>query len=90
MLHCSCTERDAHSLNLGLVMEGGGGGWGNTSALVYSASVRFLNGIRPLFYVEPPSKSSFETIEEVPDYLNKVAWTVDSVSPTARLVPAVG
>lgn len=49
------------------------GGWKNASALAYSASMKVLNDLRPLFYVEPPSKSSFETVEQVPNYLQKVS-----------------
>ncbi len=52
------------------------GGWENTSVLAYSASVRFLNGIRPLFYVVPPSKSSFETVKEVPNYVQTVSLVI--------------
>lgn len=37
-------------------------------------------GLLPLFYLVPPSHSSFETLQEVPNYLNEVmlidgSWT---------------
>lgn len=36
------------------------------------AAMRVLKGVRRLFYVELPSESSFERLEEVPDYLQEV------------------
>ena len=52
----------------------------NTCDRAYSASLSFLNALRPLFYLEPPSQSSFEEIKDVPNYLDKVcptSWSSD-------------
>jgi len=44
----------------------------NVSLAAQSHAIRFLKGMRPLFYVEPPSQSCFQNVEDVPDYLEKV------------------
>lgn len=44
-----------------------------------SYAVRFLKGLRPLFYLEPPSESRFERLPEVPDYIERVCLTVPYV-----------
>ena len=46
----------------------------NISLAAQSHAIRFLKGMRPLFYVEPPSQSCFQNVEDVPDYLEKVGW----------------
>ena len=45
---------------------------GNLSLVVQSGAIRFLKGLRPFFYVEPPSESCFQRVEDVPKYLQKV------------------
>lgn len=45
---------------------------GNVSLAVQSGAIKFLKGLRPLFYVEPPSQSCFQRVEDVPKYLEKV------------------
>jgi len=45
---------------------------GNLSLVVQSGAIRFLKGLRPFFYVEPPSESCFQRVEDVPQYLQKV------------------
>ena len=51
-------------------------GWvvGVNSTLTSTFSYRGIleRGLLPLFYLVPPSKSSFETLEEVPTYVNDV------------------
>lgn len=51
-------------------------GWvvGVNSTLTSTISYRGIleRGLLPLFYLVPPSKSSFETLEEVPTYVNDV------------------
>ena len=37
-----------------------------------SLAVKLAEGFFPLFYVLPPSWSSFATVAEVPDYVSKV------------------
>ena len=56
--------------------------WENASVLAYSASAKLINGMRPLFYLERPSTSSFETVQEVPNYLDDVRLLIVSRSPT--------
>ena len=48
---------------------------GNLSLVVQSGAIKFLKGLRPFFYVEPPSESCFQRVEDVPQYLQKV-WHV--------------
>ena len=45
---------------------------GNVSLAVQSGAIKFLKGLRPFFYVEPPSESCFQRVEDVPKYLEKV------------------
>ena len=35
-------------------------------------NVTFWDGIQRLFYIVPPSESSFEKLEDVPDYISQV------------------
>ena len=44
----------------------------NISLAVQSGAIKFLKGLRPFFYVEPPSESCFQRVEDVPKYLEKV------------------
>lgn len=43
------------------------------SAGVRNASFISLDGLRALFYLVTPSESSFEKVEEVPDYVGAVS-----------------
>ena len=38
----------------------------------YFGNVSFSLGVRRLFYVVTPNETSFEKLEDVPDYLNEV------------------
>ena len=38
----------------------------------YFGNVSFTLGVRRLFYAVTPNESSFEKVEDVPDYLNEV------------------
>ena len=38
----------------------------------YLGNVSFSLGVRRLFYVVTPNETSFEKLEDVPDYLNEV------------------
>ena len=40
-----------------------------------SLAVKVAEGFFPLFYLLPPSWSSFATLAEVPDYVSKVLTT---------------
>jgi len=51
----------------------------NVSLAAQSHAIRFLKGMRPLFYVEPPSQSCFKNVEDVPDYLEKVVSEIPLV-----------
>ena len=50
------------------------------TAVVWST----VRGVRPLFYLEPPSSSSFKEISEVPDYLDRVSRVSDGDSDVSR------
>lgn len=58
-------------------------GWvvGVNSSLTSTISYRGIleRGLLPLFYLVPPNKSSFETLEEVPIYVNDVRNNLFSV-----------
>ena len=57
----------------------------NVSLATQSRAIRFLKGMRPLFYVEPPSQSCFQNVEDVPDYLDKVSWGINDKNTIAYL-----
>ena len=38
-----------------------------------SITAKLVDGVLPLFYLVPPSRSSFENLHEVPNYVQKVS-----------------
>lgn len=48
---------------------------------------KVAKGVLPLFYLVPPSRSSFKTLPEVPDYVQKVSASIqlNSAPPTCML-----
>ena len=61
----------------------------NVSLATQSHAIRFLKGMRPLFYAEPPSQSCFQKVEDVPDYVNKVRSGINYKNTIAYLWPAL-
>ena len=45
-----------------------------TSATVGRVASKVLKDVRPLFYLESPSTSSYQHVADVPDYLKQVNY----------------
>ena len=57
-----------------------------TSMTASRVAARVMKDVRPLFYLELPSTSSFQHVTEVPDYIKQVSFSL-SLSELRILPP---
>ena len=59
-----------------------------TSMTASRVAARVMKDVRPLFYLELPSTSSFQHVTEVPDYIKQVSFSLSlSLSELLILPP---